>query len=229
MLCAMTGVPTILDPRSVPMIGVDAHLPAHPEKWLGAQALREHWRDVPVVAPERAGDGGRFPGRQPRAAAVLVPLVLRPEGVQVLLTRRTEALRDHAGQVSFPGGSVDASDQDAWATASREAFEEVGLEPSFIERLGTLPVYRTVTAFDVTPCVALVQLGFGLRLQEGEVADVFEVPLVFLMNPAHHRRHKMTLMGVEREFLSMPWQEHFIWGATAAILRNLYFQLAQGR
>jgi 8-oxo-dGTP pyrophosphatase MutT (NUDIX family) len=228
----MSAMRPILNPRDVPVGQVDAHLPAHPAAWLTPDALREHWSRVPLVAPERPGDGNRFPGRAPRAAAVLVPLVQRPGGVQVLLTRRTEALKDHAGQISFPGGAVDDNDSDAWATALREAEEEIGLARRHVEPLGVLPVYSTVTAFEVTPCVALVEPGFTLRLQAEEVAEAFEVPLAFLMNPAHHQRHRFDFLGAEREFLSMPWPDasgHFIWGATAAMLRNLYHQLTQGR
>lgn len=232
MLRAVTGVKPILNPREVPVSGVDAHLPAHPAAWLQPHALRQHWATVPLAEPERAGDGSRFAGRAPRAAAVLVPLVQREAGLQVLLTRRTDALKDHAGQISFPGGATDAADADAWATALREAEEEIGLARHHVERLGLLPVYSTVTAFEVTPCVALVEPGFALMLQASEVSEVFEVPLSYLMDPAQHRRHRLQFMGMEREFLSMPWPDdarYFIWGATAAMLRNLYHQLAQGR
>lgn len=233
MLRAVSGSRPVLDPKTVPVSGTDAHLLALSPAWLQADALRRHWREVPLVAPERPGDGRRFPGCALRAAAVLVPLVMREQGLQVLLTRRTDELRDHAGQISFPGGAVDAGDANAWAAALREAREEIGLAEQYIEPLWQLPVYSTVTAFQVTPCVALVQPGFELKLEAGEVAEAFEVPLGYLMNPAHHRRHRMQMLGMEREFLSMPWQgterEYFIWGATAAMLRNLYFQLAQGR
>ena len=232
MLRAVTGVRPILNPRDVPVSGVDAHLPALPTAWLVSDALRHHWATAPLVPPERPGDGNRFPGRSPRAAAVLVPLVQRAEGLSVLLTRRTDALRDHAGQISFPGGAVDPTDASHWDAALREAEEEIGLDRRFVEPLGQLPVYSTVTAFEVTPCVGLVTPGFALQLQEGEVAEAFEVPLAFLMDPAHHRRHRMQFMGVDREFLSMPWPDetgYFIWGATAAMLRNLYHQLSQRR
>ncbi len=232
MLRAMNGVRPVLNPREVPVSGTDAHLPALSPPWLEPEALRRHWAAVPLVDPERPGDGSRFPGREPRAAAVLVPLVRRASGLTVLLTRRTDALKDHAGQISFPGGAVDPGDFDAWATALREAEEEIGLDRRFVEPLGLLPVYSTVTAFQVTPCVALVDPGFALALQSDEVAEAFEVPLSFLMDPAHHRRHKLHMLGVEREFLSMPWPHgdaYFIWGATAAMLRNLYHQLRQGR
>lgn len=220
----------IFDPHAVPVSGVDTHLPPRPPAWLGAQALREHFASVPLAQPERPGDGGLYlPGRSPRAAAVLIPLVQRETGLQVLLTRRTDHLRDHAGQIAFPGGSIDPDDADAWAAARREAWEEIGLEAEFIEPIGQLPRYCTVTAYEVTPCVALVRAGFSLHLQAGEVAEAFEVPLAFLMDPAHHRRHRVHLPGLDREFLSMPWGDYFIWGATAAMLRNLYHQLGQGR
>jgi 8-oxo-dGTP pyrophosphatase MutT (NUDIX family) len=220
----------LFNPQQVPVTAVDAHLPALPPAWLQADALRRHFARVPLAAPERPGDGGRFADRSPRAAAVLVPLVAHPSGVSVLLTRRTEHLRDHAGQISFPGGAVDAGDADAWATALREAREEIGLTAEFIEPLGTLPRYHTVTAFEVSPCVALIRPGFHLQLQPGEVAEAFEVPLAFLMDPSRHHRHRVALPdGGERDFLSMLWGDYFIWGATAAMLRNLYHQLSQGR
>lgn len=233
MLCAMSGRPPTVNPREVPISSVDAHLPPHPPHWLQAQALRDHFSRVPLAPPERTGDGGIFAQRPPRRAAVLVPLVMRDGGLTVLLTRRTEHLRDHAGQISFPGGAVEAGDADAWATALRESAEEIGLAREFVEPLGLLPLYATVTAYQVTPCVCLLRQGFELRLDAGEVAEAFEVPLAFLMNPAQHQHHRMRMLGIEREFLSMPWhaegREYFIWGATAAMLRNLYHQLAQGR
>ena len=225
--------PPSFDPRAVPVRAVDAHLPAHPAHWLEPQALRRHFAEVPLVAPERPGDGGRLTLRATRAASVLIPLIQRPDGLQVLLTRRTDHLKDHAGQISFPGGRVEPEDRDAWATALREAEEEIGLEPMWVERVGQLPLYCTVTAYEVTPCVALVRPGFVLRPDAGEVAEAFEVPLAYLMDPARHRWHRLRMLGFERDFLSMPWvdqeREYFIWGATAAMLRNLYHQLAQGR
>jgi len=185
----------------------------------------------PDWTPDHLGDG-RLLGNRPRTdASVLVPLVMRESGVQVLLTRRTEHLRDHAGQISFPGGRVEAHDADAVATALRETEEEIGLPRSHVEVIGHLPSYTTVTHFVVTPVVALVRPGFALKLDQFEVAEAFEVPLAFLMTPAHHRRHEMQLPGGARRFLSMPWEgidnagavrSYFIWGATAAMLRNLY-------
>jgi 8-oxo-dGTP pyrophosphatase MutT (NUDIX family) len=146
----------------------------------------------------------------------------------VLLTRRTDHLNDHAGQVSFPGGRTDPEDADAVATALREAHEEVGIERDEVEVIGRLPTYTTVTAYEVTPVVGLLDPPRSLAMDAFEVAEVFEVPLAFLMDPANHRRHSFTFQELSRQFLSMPWSrdpqadEYFIWGATAAMLRNLY-------
>ena len=226
----MTRAP-ILDPHSVPVIGTDAHLPPVAADRLTAAALRRRFAQPVDWRPEFPGDGGTFAGRAPSAASVLVPLVTRGNAVHVLLTRRTDHLRDHAGQVSFPGGRAEIHDADAVATALRESEEEVGLAREFVEVIGTLPVYTTVTAFEVTPVVALVLPGFSLALDSFEVDEAFEVPLSFLMTPANHHRHSVELLGRSRNFLSMPWhgqgndavaREYFIWGATAAMLRNLY-------
>ncbi len=227
--------PRIVDPKAVPVRGTDAHLPAvHPQA-LTAQALRARFAMAPVAwAPEIPGDG-QHQDRPPAPASVLVPLVQRDEGLRVLLTRRTDHLHDHAGQISFPGGRQEPEDADETATALRETLEEIGLHHRHVEVLGRLPVYTTVTRFVVTPVVALVQPPFDLRLDDFEVAEAFEVPLDFLMNPAHHHRHVFEATGVARQFLSMPWhgtsgpgpsREFFIWGATAAMLRNLYAFLA---
>lgn len=221
----------ILDPRRVAVTGVDSHLaPLRPRHW-DPQVLRRRFEQSTDFEPEHHGDGRLLEGRSPALAAVLVPLVHRDEGLAVLLTRRTEHLRDHAGQISFPGGRVEPGDASAEAAALREAWEEVGLDARQVEVLGRLPAYTTVTHFVVTPVVALVTPPLALQLDANEVAEAFEVPLAFLMNPAHHRRHRVVWDGGEREFLSMPWtgpgpdglpREHFIWGATAAMLRNLY-------
>jgi 8-oxo-dGTP pyrophosphatase MutT (NUDIX family) len=221
--------PPILDPHAVPVLGNDSHLPAVDAARLSAAALRRRFASPPSWVPETRGDGRLFEGRERKAASVLVPLVERDGGLTVLLTRRTAHLRDHAGQISFPGGRAESTDSDALTTALREAEEEVGLARQHVEIIGSLPEYRTVTFYDVTPVVALVRPTFTLALDAHEVADAFEVPLSFLMTPANHRRHVFEAGGHRREFLSMPWprpdgrgEPYFIWGATAAMLRNLY-------
>jgi 8-oxo-dGTP pyrophosphatase MutT (NUDIX family) len=228
--------PRIVDPHAVPVIGTDAHLPPVPADRLTPAALRARFAAQGPGEPELHGDGRVFDGREPAAASVLVPLVAHETGVTVLLTRRTDHLRDHAGQISFPGGRAEEIDADAVHTALREAEEEVGLAPDRVEVIGTLPVYTTVTGFHVTPVVGLVQPGFTLSIDSFEVAEAFEVPLAFLADPANHRRHRFEFGGEQRQFLSMPWQgldptgqarEYFIWGATAAMLRNLYAFLAR--
>jgi 8-oxo-dGTP pyrophosphatase MutT (NUDIX family) len=170
-----------------------------------------------------------FSRRAPVPASVLVPLVKRDE-LMVLLTHRTAHLSSHSGQVAFPGGKADPGDTDVVATALREAHEEIGLAADAVEVLGTMPTYTTGSAFVVTPVVALVDPSATLLPNPHEVAQVFEVPLSFLMNPAHHRRHRVEWEGAQREWLSMPYHdgdnEHFIWGATAGMLRNLYQFLA---
>jgi 8-oxo-dGTP pyrophosphatase MutT (NUDIX family) len=154
-------------------------------------------------------------------AAVLIPIVLRPGALTVLLTQRTAHLRDHAGQVSFPGGRSEHDDGSPVVTALREAQEEVGLDPAQVEVLGTLEEYRTVTGFAVTPVVALVHPPLNLRLDDFEVADVFEPPLEFLLDPANHRREQVSFQGRMREYWAIPWQGHYIWGATAGMLVRL--------
>ena len=219
----MSALPAF-DPRLIPVASNDHHLPQVHMEHLHGRALRRRFANPPAWTPEFHSDA-RIAHRSPVPAAVLVPLVMRDD-VMVLLTERTTRLSSHSGQVAFPGGKADALDASLQATALREAEEEVGLESRYIEVIGNLPIYTTVTAFEVTPVVALVTPGFKVTPNPEEVACVFEVPLAFLMNPAHHRRHVVQWQGERREWLSMPYQdadeERFIWGATAAMLRNLY-------
>ncbi|OFW71967.1 MAG: coenzyme A pyrophosphatase [Burkholderiales bacterium RIFCSPLOWO2_12_FULL_65_40] len=212
------------DPRAVPVLGVDAHLPAVSAQQQTPHALRQRFREPPVWTPEVSSEK-RFSSRAPAHASVLVPIVLR-EQPMVLLTERTAHLSTHSGQVAFPGGRADPEDASPAATALREAEEEVGLESRFVEVLGTLPIYRTGSSFIITPVVALVQPDCVLQPNPYEVAEIFEVPLAFLLNPAHHQRHAVEWEGVRREWFSMPYHDgrasHFIWGATAGMLRNFY-------
>ncbi len=154
-------------------------------------------------------------------AAVLFPIVLRDNGQTVLLTQRTAHLKDHAGQISFPGGRVEEEDQSPVHTALRETEEEIGLAREHVEVLGFLPEYRTGTGFRVTPVVALVTPPFELALDPFEVAEAFEVPLAFLLDPANHKRHSLHYRGALRHFFAMPYGDYFIWGATAGMIRSL--------
>ena len=226
------------DPQTLAVVGIDDHLPPVAPGDLDVAALRRRFAAPPSWSPEIRHEQ-RIGDRVPAHASVLVALVPREAGLTVLLTQRTDHLTDHPGQISFPGGRVEAVDADAAATALREAHEEIGLERRFVDVLGAMPTYTTGSGFIVTPIVALVGPGFSVRADPFEVAEVFEVPLAFLMNPAHHRRHAIEIgegdARMKREFLSMPWEDtdapgtprrYFIWGATAAMLRNLYRFLA---
>lgn len=163
-----------------------------------------------------------------RPAAVLVPVVARPESLTVLLTRRTEHLHHHPGQISFPGGRVEETDLTPVMTALRETEEEIGLDPDRVELLGELPQYCTGTGFRVTPVVGLVHPPFDLKLDAFEVAEAFEVPLAFLLDPANHKRHRAEHGGKLREYHAMPWHGYYIWGATAGMLVSLYRMLREG-
>ena len=220
------------DPRSIPVQGIDDHLEGVARDRLTPEALRARFAAPPAWMPEHSVEK-KFENREPALAAVLIPLVMREE-LMLLLTQRTTNLSTHSGQVAFPGGRTDDADADAADTALREATEEIGLPRSNCEVLGTLPIYVTGTAYVITPVVALVQPAFKLQLNPGEVADAFEVPLAYLMNPVNHRRHAVEFDGLTRQWLSMPYldrstqledgqfAERFIWGATAGMLRNLY-------
>lgn len=186
--------------------------------WIEAQ-LR---KPVPLTALGMS-DGFRLPGREGRAtpAAVLVPLVNRDEGLTVLFTQRSPELPDHPGQISFPGGRMEAEDADAGAAALREAHEEVGLPGSRVSLLGELANYDTVTGYRVTPVVGWVEPPFPIAPDPVEVADVFEVPLSFLLDPANQQRHFRMQGLVRRDYWAIPFGERYIWGATAAMLMIL--------
>ncbi len=200
--------------------------PVVPADALTAEALRRRFRAPPSWQPEIRADGRwRSPELPLRPAAVLIPLVARGD-LRLLLTRRTAHLHDHAGQISFPGGRVDDGDRDPVHTALREAEEEIGLPSAAVELLGKLPEYVTSTGYRVTPVVGLIERDFALVLDSFEVDEAFEVPLSFLMNPMNHERRRIAFDGAPRTFYAMPWTEggrrYFIWGATAAMLRNFY-------
>lgn len=159
-----------------------------------------------------------------RPAAVLIPAIARPQ-ISLLFTQRTDHLAAHAGQIAFPGGKAEPHDVDALATALREAQEEVGLDPALVSPLGVLDDYLTGTGFRITPVVALVDPEFTLELDSNEVADTFEVPLPFLMDPNNYQRHCRSIDGADRHFYAVPFGDRFIWGATAGILRNMQQRL----
>lgn len=185
-----------------------------------AEALRACFRGT-RSALECSADPSLIP------AAVLVPLMHHPDGLQLLLTQRTAHLHDHPGQIAFPGGRVDAADSDVVATALREAEEEVGLPGSHVEVLGHLPEHLTGTGFRVYPVVALVEPGFEPVLDSFEVAELFEVPLGFLLDPANHQIHQAALRGGLREYWAMPYGSRYIWGATAGMIVSLHRHLLQ--
>lgn len=217
------------DPRELPAFEAHDGLPPVPAERLSEPALRERFANPPPWQPEQTDDRFRLDRDDPRAAAVLVPIVAHAQRSTLLLTQRTWNLRHHSGQVAFPGGRLESTDASPVEAALREANEEIGLEPARVEVIGPLPEYLTGTGFLVTPIVGLLHPGFSLHPDPGEVADVFEVPLDFLMNPRHHQRRSIRIAGGgERTFFTMPYrapgeaEERFIWGATAAMLRNLY-------
>lgn len=186
---------------------------------MDLQQLRACLLDQPQTGAVVIEDGADNLALTP--AAVLFPIVVRDTGHTVMLTQRTAHLRDHAGQISFPGGRVEADDLSPTHTALRETEEEVGLSRERVEILGFLPEYRTGTGFRVTPVVGLVHPPFELQPDPFEVAEVFEVPLAFLLDPGNHQRHEMHYRGALRQYFAMPYGDYFIWGATAGMIRSL--------
>lgn len=185
--------------------------------------------DAPVDGPaaNRRGDhdlndADMRPSPPLVPAAVLVPLVERDHGYTVLLTQRSADLSKHAGQISFPGGRIEAEDGSPALAALREAEEEIGLTADFVDVIGDLDTYEVRTGFEVFPIVGLVRAGFDIKIDPGEVAEVFEVPLSFVLNPGNHHRQGRMFYGKTRYFYVLPFEDRYIWGATAGMLINLY-------
>jgi len=193
---------------------------------LDLDEIRRRLAAAAPAAQALAGDLGA-PGERGALmpASVLVPIVARSETLTVLFTRRTAHLRAHSGQISFPGGRVEPQDVGPIETALRETQEEIGLARERIELIGTLPEYHTRTGYRITPVVGVVAPPFVLEADPQEVDAVFEVPLSFLLDPRNHQRHTRAFEGRMISYFAMPYGEHYIWGATAAMLVNLYRQL----
>lgn len=210
------------DPEKLPVDAVGAEGALDPERLL-AESLRARFAS-PVAWEAEPAESAFMQRERITAAAVLIALVEREAGLSMLLTQRTAHLTDHAGQISFPGGRAEDYDSSPVDTALREAEEEIGLDRQHVDVLGTLPDYVTGTGYRVTPVVGLVKPPFALTPDPDEVAEIFEVPLAFLMNAENHRRLSFDMPdgAGKRSFYAMPYERFFIWGATAGMLRNLF-------
>jgi 8-oxo-dGTP pyrophosphatase MutT (NUDIX family) len=203
--------------------------PRLPAEWL--ERLRGGLRSAPEHRPEYWQMGGGAVDLQPalrahlpeqlRPASVLLPIIADQGKPRLLLTLRSAHLRQHAGQISFPGGSLESSDADPMATALREAYEEVGIEPAFIEPLGFLCDHVVMTGFRITPIVALLHPGYTLRINEAEVAEVFDLPLEALLDPLSYHKSIRHLRGTDVELIEIRHEGRIIWGATAGILQSV--------
>jgi len=232
LLKASSASQSIFDPREVPIVSRDSHMPAVEESLLTPDGLRlrftqeKQWQaevtDENRAALAREGSVKAGRGNELTPAAVLIPLIMYQNELKILLTQTTAHLHDHPGQISFPGGRSDPEDTSAIDTALREAEEEIGLPSDRVEVLGSLPQYLTITGYQVTPVVSLVNAGHSYHPDEFEVADIFEVPMAYLMNPHHHEQRMWQSPQGYRRFYAMPYENKFIWGATAGMLRNLY-------
>lgn len=212
----------LFDPQLLPVDSLAGEAPVPPAQ-LTADALRRRFAQPPAWTPELVDESRQMQhAPNPARASVLVALVEREAGLTLLLTRRTAHLNKHAGQVSFPGGRAEPGDLSAIDTALRETEEEVGLDRRHVEVLGTLPDYHTGSGFMVTPVVALLAPPFALHGDPSEVAEIFEVPLAFLMDGQNHQRLLAPAFTGRGTFYAMPYERFYIWGATAGMLRNLF-------
>jgi 8-oxo-dGTP pyrophosphatase MutT (NUDIX family) len=197
--------------------------PVPVEQELSEDWLRQSFSGQRRVEPVTLGDGHLWlKEAEIRPAAVLMPLLRRDDGLMMLLTRRTAHLQQHAGQISFPGGRAEPEDASLEDTALREAEEEIGLARGDVEVLGRLHDYITVTGYRVTPVVGLIHEPAPFKPDEHEVAEVFEVPLRFLLDPANHQRNSVIHEGRQRRYYAIPYLQYYIWGATAGMLMNLH-------
>jgi 8-oxo-dGTP pyrophosphatase MutT (NUDIX family) len=229
------AAPPGFDAEAIPIYEVCVNDKKVSPELFGPAALKARLQNPPQWEPEITDENRhviaadiiarRQAAGKVTRAAVLIPLLLKEDGLSVLLTQRTNHLRDHAGQISFPGGRMDPEDLSPDDTALRESQEEIGLDPKRVEIIGYLPQYLTVSGYSVTPVVGLVQPQAEYVLDEFEVADIFEVPLHFLLDPANHQVRLWQSEQGGRRFYSMPYENRFIWGATAGMLRNLYHLL----
>ncbi len=234
-LAINVAAPLGFDAQAVPIYEVCINQTRVMGQALNPVQLKQRFERPPVWQPEITDENRhviaadiiakRQAAGKVTRAAVLIPLILKPEGLSVLLTQRTDHLHDHAGQISFPGGRMDETDTSPHETALRESEEEIGLDRNGVEIIGQLPQYLTVSGYSVTPVVGLVKPQAEYVLDAFEVADVFEVPLHFLMDPANHQVRVWESDQGSRRFYSMPYENRFIWGATAGMLRNLYHLL----